>query len=217
MEGKVKTCTIIGKNGKYYACFSCEVEPETLPKTGKCVGIDMGVSDFCITSDGEFFEAPNTYLKAEKALKRAQRKVSRRKKGSKRCKKAVRELAKVHEKVATQRKDIAHKVANVLVREYDIIAREKLVIKNMIRNGHLSKSISDTGWGIFFSILSYKAESAGKAVMEVDPKNTSQKCYFCDKVVPKKLSERWHNCPYCGYSEQRDVNAARNILKKAIA
>ena len=161
IEGKLKTCAIIKKNGKYYVCFSCEVETTPLPNTGKSVGIDMGITDFCVTSDGEFFEAPKTYRKNEKALKKAHRKVSRRKKGSRRRKKAVIELAKSHEKIANQRKDIAHKTANSLINEYDVIAREKLVITRMLKNKYLSKSISDCGWGIFFNILSYKAESAG--------------------------------------------------------
>jgi putative transposase len=217
MEGKVKTCTITRKNNKYYACFSCEVESQALPNTGSAVGIDMGVADFCITSDEEFFPSPKTYLKAEKALKKAQRKVSRRKKGSNRRKKAVGELARLHEKVANQRRDIGCKIANHLVKKYDIIAHEKLQIKDMVKDEHLSKNIHDAGWGIFFGILAYKAESAGRLVMEVDPKNTSKMCFSCGSNVPKKLSERWHNCPCCGYSAHRDVNAAKNILKRAIA
>jgi putative transposase len=216
-EGNIKTCTIIQKNSKYYASFSCEIEVSLLEMTGKTVRIDMGVADFCITSDGTFFPSPSTYRKAEKILKKAQKKVSRRKKGSNRRKKAVTGLAKIHEKVTNQRKDIAHKVANKLINNYDVIAHEKLQIINMVKNKHLSKSISDAGWGIFFGILSYKAESAGREIIEVDPRNTSQICNGCGNIVPKKLSDRWHNCPVCGYSTHRDVNAAMNILKKAIA
>lgn len=188
-----------------------------MPGTGICVGVDMGVSDFCTTSDEIIFSAPQTYRKAEKALKKAQRKVSRRKKGSNRRKKAVMELSRPHEKVANQRKDLSYKIANALVKEYDIIAHEKLQIKNMVQNEHLAKSINDAGWGMFFKILAYKAESAGRLVTEVDTGNTSQMCFSCGNIVPKKLSERWHNCPYCGYSVHRDVNAARNILKRATA
>ena len=177
----------------------------------------MGITDFCATSEGKFLEAPKNYIENEKALKKAHKKVSRRKKGSNRRKKAVLELAKAHEKVANQRKDTAHKIANSLIKEYDLIVCEKLEITKMLKNKYLSKSISDCGWGIFLRILSYKAEKAGKKVIAVDPRNTSQMCSACDRIVPKKLSERWHNCPYCGYSEQRDVNAAKNILKKALA
>lgn len=217
LEGNVKTCTIIRKNDKYYVCFSSETKSSSYDTTGKVVGVDMGVTDFCITSDGNFFPSPSSYRNAEKKIKKAQRKVSRRKKGGNRRKKAVAELSKGHEKVTNQRRDIAHKVANKLIKEYDMVAHEKLQIKNMVKNRHLSKSISDAGWGMFFRILSYKAESAGKKIIEVDPRNTSQICSECGNIVPKKLNNRWHNCPVCGYSAHRDVNAARNILKRAIA
>ncbi|CAG8647019.1 29436_t:CDS:1, partial [Racocetra persica] len=126
LEGEVKTCSIIVKNGKYYACFSCEVEPKLLPKTGKKVGIDLGLTSFLATSDGELKEAPKTYRKSEKELAKAGRRVSRRVKRSKRRKKAVILLAKQHEKVANQRKDLAHKLAKELVEKYDGIAHEKL-------------------------------------------------------------------------------------------
>ena len=115
---------------------------------------------------------------AEKALKKAGRRVSRRKK-------AVQELAKAHEIVRDQRKDIAYKVDDSLIKEYDTIVHEKLQIKNMVKNRHLAKSISDAGWGPFFSILTYKAESAGKMVLEVDPKNTSQICFSCGNIVKR--------------------------------
>lgn len=127
IEGKIKTCTITRKNDKYYACFSCEVEVKPLSPTGKVVGIDVGVSDFVITSDGEFFPKLDAYRKAEKRLKYLQRQVSRRKKGSNRRKKAVKLLAKQHERVANQRKDIAHKVSRKLIDNYDLIAHENLL------------------------------------------------------------------------------------------
>ena len=216
-EGKVKICTITRKNGRYYSCFACEIECVPMPETGKTAGIDMGITDFCITSDGQFYTSPKTYRKAERALKKAQRKVSRRKKGSNRCKKAIMKLSRLHEKVANQRKDIAHKVAHDLIQKYDLTSYEDLKVKDMIRNEHLAKSIADSGWGLFFGILTYKAESAGKTVIKVDPKNTSQICCNCGNTVPKRLNERWHNCPYCGYSDHRDVNAAKNILQRATA
>jgi len=145
LEGIIKTCSIIVKNGKYYACFSCEVEPKPLPKTKKKVGIDMGLTSFLATSNGELKEAPKTYRKVEKELAKAQRKVSRRIKKSKRRKKAVRVLAVKHEKVANQRKDLAHKLSRELVKNYDLIAYEKLQVKNMVKNRYLAKSINDAG------------------------------------------------------------------------
>jgi putative transposase len=145
LEGEVKTCSIIVKNGKYYACFSSEVEPKLLPKTGKKVGIDLGLASFLATSNGELKEAPKTYRKSEKELAKAGRRVSRRIKKSKRRKKAVILLAKQHEKVSNQRKDLAHKLAKELVEKYDGIAYEKLAIKNMVKNRFLAKSINDAG------------------------------------------------------------------------
>jgi putative transposase len=216
VEGKIKTCTIICKNGKYYAGFACEIEAIPLPMTGKAVGIDMGIENFCMTSDGEYYASPKTYRKAEKALKKAQRKVARRKKGGNRRKKAVKELAKAHERVSNQRKDIAHKVALDLVRKYDFIAYEDLTIKNMVQSHHLAKSIADAGWGMFFRIIDYKAESAGKSSRRINPYKSSQECSECGTEVPKKLSQQWHDCPNCGNSEHRDKNAAKVILKRGM-
>ncbi|CAG8688526.1 4542_t:CDS:1 [Racocetra persica] len=139
----IKTCSILVKNGKYYACFSSEVEPKLLPKTNKKVGIDLGLTSFLATSNGELKEAPKTYRKAEKELAKAGRRVSRRIKKSKRRRKAALLLAKQHEKVSNQRKDLAHKLAKELVEKYDGIAYEKLQIGNMVKNRHLAKSISD--------------------------------------------------------------------------
>lgn len=212
VEEKVKCCSITKKNGKYYACFSCEVETKTLPNTGNAVGIDVGLTDFVITSDGEFFPKQDSYRKAEKRLKYLQRMASRRKHGSNRRKKAVLLLAKKHEKVANQRKDIAHKVSTKLIQENSLISHEDLQVQNMVKNHHLAKSINDAAWGMLFKFLRYKAESAGRRVVAVPPYQTSQICSACGELVPKKLSERWHNCPHCGLSIQRDVNAARNIL-----
>lgn len=217
LEGTPKTCTIIHKNGKYYACFSCEVEKKSLQATGKVAGLDMGVISFVATSDGENIEAPKTYRKAENKLKRAQREVSRRNRGSNRRRKSVINLARLHEKVANQRRDIAHKTARKLVNEYDLIAYEDLQIKNMVKNRHLAKSIQDAGWNLFFNILTSKAEEAGRRIVKVSPAYTSQICSECGELVKKTLAERTHHCPVCGLILDRDVNAARNILKIALA
>ncbi|MEI7510481.1 MAG: RNA-guided endonuclease TnpB family protein, partial [Flavobacterium sp.] len=205
LRGVVKTCTIICKNNQYYACLACEVPAVSLPIANSVVGIDVGVSHFVITSDGEFFEKQNSFRKNEKQIKYLQRQVSRRKKGSNRRKQAVSLLAKKHEKVANQRKDVAHKVSRYLVNNNDVIVHENLQIKNMVKNHKLAKSISDAGWGLLFQYLNYKAESAGRIVEKVDPYNTSQVCSECGKLVPKPLSERQHSCPHCGLSIHRDI------------
>jgi len=212
LNGRIKTCSIKRKNNKYYACFSCEVDTQALPKTGNVVGIDVGVANFVITSDGEFFPKQDSYRKAEKRLKYLQRMVSRRNKGSNRRRKAVNLLSKQHEKVSNQRKDIAHKVSTKIIQENDLIAHEDLQVKNMVKNHNMAKSINDAGWSMLFQFLAYKASDAGRQVIAVPPAFTSQICSGCGELVPKKLSERWHVCPHCGLSIQRDINAARNIL-----
>jgi len=217
IPGNIKTVTVTRRNGKYYACFTVEVESVLLPKTGRTVGIDVGVSAFVATSDGLLVQSPQTYRKAEKSLKTLQREVSRRKKGSNRRRKSVQKLASVHEKIANQRKDIAHKTARYLVNNYDLIAHEDLQIKNMVKNHHLAKSIQDSGWGMFFDILAYKAEEAGKQVVKVNPHNTSQICSGCGHIVKKTLAVRIHKCPHCGLELDRDINAARNILAAALS
>ncbi|MCE8163854.1 MAG: transposase [Candidatus Moeniiplasma glomeromycotorum] len=218
LEGKIKTCSIIIKNGKFYVCFSCEnIKVKRSRKTKKKVGIDMGLTSFLATSNGELKEAPKTYRKSEKELAKAQRKVSRRVKKSRRRKKSVRILAVKHEKVANQRKDLAHKLSRELVEKYDLIAHEKLQIKNMVKNRYLAKSITDAGWSLFLTILTYKVVETGKRVVEVDAKNTSQICNQCGEKRKEKLklSQRIFKCSHCNYKDNRDINAARNILKRA--
>lgn len=216
IPGRIRTVTITRKNGKYYACFAVEVDTNPLPMTGKCVGIDTGVISFVATSDGLLVESPRSYKKAEKRLKTLQREVSRRKKGSNRRKKSVQQLARAHEKVANQRKDMAHKTARYLVNNYDLIAHEDLQVKNMVKNHYLAKSIQDSGWGMFFNILAYKAAEAGKLVVKVPPHNTSQICSGCGVLVKKTLAERVHRCPHCGIELDRDINASKVILAIAL-
>ena len=217
LQGVVKTCTIIVKNDKCYACFSCEVQPKPLPRSTASIGVDLGLKHLVVTSDGETFEAPKALRLNERKLKRQQRAVSRKRKGSNRRKKQVQRLARQHEKVANQRRDHAHKTSRTLVDRYGFLAFEDLNIKGMMKNRHVAKSIADAGWGQLVQFMAYKAERAGRVVVQVDPQYTSQNCSHCDKLVPKTLSERIHRCPHCGYTADRDVNAALNILKRALA
>lgn len=219
LEGIMKTCTIIRKNGRYYVCFFCETQPNTnTPLTHQGVGIDMGIKEFCITSNGEIFPNPKNYRKAEAKLKKQQRAVSRKKKGSNRRKKAASIVANTHEHIANQRKDNARKVASYLLNKYDYICREDLQIENMVKNHKLAKSISDAGWGIFFRALDAKAkQTLGKRVIIVDPRYTSQICSGCGEIVKKSLANRTHKCPCCGLEIDRDINAAINILNRGTA
>ncbi len=214
LEGTPKTVTISKEADGWYACFSCAAVPiQPLPLTGQETGIDVGLESFLTLANGEQVANPRHYRKAEQALKRAQRRVSRRQKGGKRRRKAVRLLQRAHQKVARQRRDFHHKTALSLVKRYDTIFFEALQVANMVQNHHLAKSISDAGWSQFCSILTFKAENAGKRAVAVPPAYTSQVCSGCGVVVQKGLSVRWHLCPYCGTSLHRDHNAALNILR----
>ena len=214
LQGKPKTCTLIRKARGWFAHITCEVEPEPLPKTGETVGIDLGIESFATLSNGETVENPRHYRRAERALKTAQRRLSRRQKGSGGRRKARQLLARAHAKVGCTRRDFCHKVAHDLVTRFDHIVVEDLNIRGMVKNHPLAKSISDAGWGTFVTILSEQAESAAKTVEKVDPRYTSQDCSGCGERIPKKLSQRWHSCPYCGCEMHRDLNAALNIKKK---
>ncbi len=188
-----------------------------MPVSDKAVGIDVGLTSFAVTSDGEFIDNPRYLREAEAVLRRSQRSVSRKKKGGHNRRKAVILLAKNHLKVKRQRADFAHKLADSLVNVYGHIAIEDLRIKNMVRNHHLARSISDAGWGQFVNILSYKAEYAGREFVRVNPNGTSQICSGCGATVKKSLSTRIHNCPACGLSLNRDFNAARNIKRLGLS
>jgi len=212
LEGTPKTVTISREADGWYVCFSCANVPlQPLPATGQETGIDLGIEAFATLSTGTRIFAPGWYRKAERALKTAQRRVSRRKKGSNRRRKAVTLLAKAHQKVKRQRQDFHHKTALALVRANDVIYHENLQVRNMVKNHHLAKSISDAGWATFLTILSFKAVCAGRSVIAVPPAFTSQKCSGCGVLVYKGLSVRWHSCPECGTSLHRDHNAAKNI------
>lgn len=211
LDGTPKTCTIVRKADGWYANIACEVAGNSLPATGESVGVDVGIVHFATLSTGEVIANPRYHRVAERRLKRAQRRLSRRVKGSKRRAKARVLLAKAHQQVQRQRRDFAHKTVLALVRRFDCIAVEELDIRGMLRNHALAKHIQDAGWGQFRRILSDKAASAGRVVVAVSPAGTSQECSDCGSRVPKKLSNRWHSCPYCGCELDRDHNAARNI------
>jgi putative transposase len=219
IAGTPKTVTISKEADGWYVSFSCaEVPTQLLPLTGHETGIDVGLKVFLVTADGDEVANPRHYRKAEKQLAKAQRRVSRRKKGSKRRRKAVAQLAKKHQQVRRQRTDFHHKTALSLLRAYDAIYLEDLRVANMVRNHYLAKSISDAGWAQFRTILEAKAAYAGRQVIAVPPKHTTQDCSsvwpdgtICGERVYKTLSVRTHVCPSCGLVMDRDENAAKNI------
>ena len=212
IKGTIKTCTIKREVDKWYVCFSCEVKPEYLPKTNKSVGIDVGLEKFATLSNGTMVENPRFLRESEAKLKCEQRRLSRKKKGSNSRKKQRTKVAKIHHKIKNQRNDFLHKESNKLVNNYDTIVFEDLRIKNMVKNHKLAKSISDASWSKFIEYTTYKAESAGKKVILVNPQNTSQICSGCGLIVKKSLSVRTHMCS-CGLVLDRDINAAINILR----
>jgi putative transposase len=214
LEGTPKTVTISREADGWYVCFSCaEVPIQPLPLTGQETGIDLGLESFATLADGSQVTNPRLFRVAELNLKRAQRRVSRRVKGSNRRRKAMRLLARAHQTVRRQRQDFQHKTALALIQQYDTIYQEALQTANLVRNHHLAKSIGDAGWGASLATLAAKAAYAGKRVIAVPPAYTSQACSGCGVLVHKGLSARWHLCPVCGTSLQRDHNAARNILQ----
>jgi len=214
IEGTPKTVTITREADGWYVCLSCaDVPCQPLPLTGQATGIDLGLESFATLADGSQIANPRIFRVAELNLKRAQRRVSRRKKGSKRRRKAVVLLAKAQQHTRNQRRDFHHQEACKLLRAYDVIYHEELLVRNMVQNHSLAKSISDAGWSAFIAILTFKAESAGKRVQAVNPAYTSQACSGCGVLVSKGLSVRWHECPDCGTSLHRDHNAALNILR----
>lgn len=215
LEGKAKQARIVRENGKWFVCFSVELpDPVPTEKTA-AIGIDVGLSSFVTTSDGEHTGDSKLLGRQQKELRRRQRALSRSRKGSNTRKKTKKRVTTLHAKVRNTRKDMHHKVARALVDRYGVIAVERLSIKGMLKNRRLGRSISDAAWGLFLGILSSKAESAGGQVISVDAKNTSQQCSNCGEIVKKSLAVRVHRCD-CGLVLNRDVNAARNILARAL-
>jgi putative transposase len=233
MQGTIKTVTIRRDIDQWYTTFSCEVpEDAPLPASQEAVGLDLGVMYFATLSTGEQVENPRRYRRGLKRFKLLSQIKDRRKHRSHRRKRAAIALAKAYRKVRNQRQNFHHQLSRRLVNTYGLIAMEDLSILNMtatpepkpdpdhegqsLPNGAaakagLNQSILDAGWGQFQSFCIVKAERAGRRVVLVDPKYTSQLCSGCGAIVKKELDERWHSCE-CGCELDRDHNAALNIL-----
>ena len=213
VEGEVKTVTIKREAGRWFAIFSVEREAAPLPASDCATGIDVGLKAFAVLADGTEIQNPRYYRQAQARLRCAQRKVARRKKGGNRRRQAVRLLQRAHVHVGNQRRDFQHKASRKLVNEYGLIAVEDLNMKGLA-GGILAKSVHDAGWSEFINMLAYKAEYAGRRLVKVDPRGTSQTC-LCGARVPKTLADRWHDCPACGLSAGRDHVSAQVILSRA--
>jgi len=218
-EGTVKTCCVKRTStGKWYATFSCEVEDAPLPATDSAIGIDVGLASFATLSDGS--DVPNSrfFRRDEKALATVQRRLSkepRTPKGQRPTpmrRKRRKVVARVHERIANRRKDFAHQHSHRVVNQHDTIAVEDLSVNRMVHNHCLAKSISDAAWSMFSSFLSYKAASAGRQFIAVNPAYTSQDCSRCGHRQKLALADRLYHCPCCGLDIGRDHNAAINIV-----
>ncbi len=218
INGEIKTMTIKKTpTGKWFAVFSCEVPFDAVkrhPNPEREIGVDVGLENFATLSDGTKIENPRFLIEAQDRLATLQRRLSKKKKGSKNRNAERIKVAKLHEKIANQRHDFSHKLSSFFTEKYGKIAVENLNILGMVKHPYLAKHINDASWGNFTRNLAYKAEEAGCEFVRVDPRGTSQDCSQCGTRVPKTLAQRWHHCPSCGLEMDRDLNAAKNILRK---
>ncbi len=220
---QIKRVRLVRRADGYYAQFAIDVKVrvETEP-TGQAIGLDLGLKFFIADNKGNTEPCPQFYRNSERQINRANRQKSKKfiqgvKPQSKNYHKARNRYARKHLRVSRRRKEYCKRIAYSVIQSNDLVAYEDLNVKGLVRNRHLAKSISDVGWSTFRQWLEYFGFKYGKVTIAVPPHNTSQNCSHCGKKVKKSLSTRTHVCPHCGFIEDRDINAAINILKLALS
>ena len=219
VQGELRNMTVsVTPSGKYYVCIMAQVEVDDLEKTNLSVGIDLGLKDFVITSDGDRYSSNKFIKKYSRKLATMQKHLSRKKKGSCSWNSQRIKVAMLQEKIMSCRKDKLHKISIDLIRRYDVVCCEDLNVKGMAKNHKLAKSISDASWGAFVTMLEYKAKWYGKTLVKIDRFYPSSKmCRHCGYVNKDlKLKDREWTCPQCGELIDRDMNAAKNILDEGL-
>ena len=217
IDGRIKQVSVKRMpSGKWFAILSVEIDSEKLGTTGKIIGLDLNIENYLTDSNGEMIEHPHSIIKLGEKLKREQRKLAKKKKGSKNRLKQKLKFAEVHEKVVNKRIDFLHKLSHHYINNYNLIAIEDLSVREMMESSFNAKNKVDSSWSTFIQMLSYKAEGAGRALVKVNPKNTTQMCSRCGNYVYKQMWVREHRCLSCGLVIDRDHNAAINILNKAL-
>ena len=218
--GKIKSATISqNSNGKYFVAILVETEHIPMEQTGCMIGLDLGIKDLLITSDGEKFDNIHTTKKYEKKLAKEQRKLSHKVKGSNNWNKQRIKVARIHEKIHNTRIDNLHKITHKLVQENQLIVSEDLAVSNMVKNHNLAKAISDCGWYELTRQISYKSEWNNRQYIKIGRfTKSSQPCNVCGYINTdtKNLSVREWICPICGAKHNRDINAAINILNEGL-
>ena len=207
-------------DGRWYVTFTIDAgAPAPLKQTGRVVGVDLGVKDFAVTSDGDKIANPRHLARRATNLARYQRRLTRRRKGSANRTKAAAKVARAHRKVHDARRDFLHRASTRLVRRNDLIVIEDLAVANMIRNRALARAIADCGWGEFRRQLEYKCARYGRELVVIGRWYPSSKsCSACGHLLAElSLSTRHWTCPSCGARHDRDLNAAKNILAAGLA